>query len=103
MPEYDILSGLPKGKANQLRKEEELNRAKELAQAGIDLIEDLKTNEGKLIKGRISKILSDRITVLIKEDPECKGLLTALNQIGSEIELARAVSDRLIQQHLKDN
>lgn len=98
MAETDIMSGIPLGK---LRQEREKEKDHLVASQGIELEQDLQTEGGrKLVKLMIEK-LSKRIETLVYADPECKAILDVLNDVGTQIELGKAASERLAKRNLR--
>ena len=101
MAEINILSGQPVGKMQAERREEIRIRDQMAVEKSLETFEALGSPDGKIFYEKVRSVLADRITILVRQDPECQGLLKILDEIGTEIEMGRMSAERIAKQSLR--
>ena len=64
--------------------------------AGVAMRIDVQTEGGLKIVQLIEALLAERMTIIAKSDPQCRGLLNVLENVGMNIQLAAQKSAKLM-------
>lgn len=91
---------LQKHKAS--RQLEEVERLQKLMGEGAAYDEELKSDEGTLLKKYIQKALMTKIDLLAHNDAECAAYIKLLAEIGHKIAVGRKASEDMIRRELRE-
>ena len=64
--------------------------------SGVAMKIDVQTEGGTKIIQLIEALLAERMTIIAKSDPQCRGLLNVLENVGMNIKIAAEKSARLM-------